>query len=144
MVITTEHLNGKTKQILRRVLIDKHVKVVIDVRWSDKWPEYFREASLKGLLRAIGIHYQRFEVLGNPPKNRNENRDDWRTMKREYLNYIQLHKGALLRLLKLIKSQSKDKVFCIICYCQTRNQQQCHRFWLQEHLEKELEKEKHD
>lgn len=151
--IVTEYLNGRKPADLLKVIRDQHVNYVIDIRFSDYQPEYFRFQALRTYLHTNYLQLDacgneiptiyNFHQLGNPPWNRPPKLTDFEAAKKNYLDYIlnqQLH--VLSQLIGFIGAtdtpSSKNKVFCLICYCPTVDPKLCHRFWLQEVLEKRI------
>jgi len=140
MPIITEYLNTRKVADMNEILIQKEIDVVIDVRWSDWQPEYFRSAQLAHLCKINATEYWQYQTLGNPPTNRPSRANpqfDWKIAKPTYLTRLKTDcavNRAFNDLLTRI-AQKPTQDYCLICYCKTQDPNLCHRFWLQEYLE---------
>lgn len=132
--IITEYLKTRSLMGFISLMRDQHVDTVVDIRFGTRWPVYFRPDNLQNELRKSAIIYLPLHSLGNPSRLRKQAGSDFRLAKKLYLDHIK--NKIELELLKRLISDSDEK-FCFICYCNTTDEQKCHRFWLKEAIENE-------
>lgn len=129
MEVITEYL--KTRKLIDfiQALLDQKVNLVVDVRYSATYPEYFSPKTLREILNKKGIEYFNFQQLGNPPAFRtNKTFVESRTL---YSNFIKNNRMKDVEVLVKNIITFKKKA-CLICYCKTTDPNLCHRFWLLE------------
>jgi len=132
--IETEFLIGKKPMELIQSLKERLVNVVVDIRFWSVFPLYFNPISLRILLTKNNIEYVRFQTLGNPSMLRNQAGNNHELAKELYQNYINSYQKAKDQFLELYKKIRFKKIYCLICYCDTLDPRNCHRFWLREAL----------
>ncbi len=135
MEIETDYLKGRNPEELMKILKEKGVKIVIDVRDSPAYPIYYRPKSFSELCKNNGLEYHYERWLGNPKWNREKNKDNPEEQRRVYLELLTTEKQRS-EAVKNLKNQlqSENKLFCLICMCNATDYMGCHRFWLKEHL----------
>jgi len=135
--IITEYLKTRKPKEFIDILQKQKVNIVFDIRFSDQYPVYYRQAELQELLILHNIDYLRFKYLGNPSWNRPPQKTDWFECKKSYYNQVLQYTLSenQIKAARLIMATKKDAVICLICYCDTLNPELCHRFWLKDVLE---------
>ncbi len=135
MEIDTDYLNGRNPEQLMKILKEKGVKIVVDIRDSPAYPIYYRPKNFGDLCKAHGLEYQYERWLGNPKWNREQNKDNPEEQRRVYLELLASEK-TMIDAIKNLKTQlvSENKLICLICMCNATDYMGCHRFWLKEHL----------
>jgi uncharacterized protein (DUF488 family) len=135
--IITEFINTRKLDDLLKSLKLEKVDMVIDIRWNTyhKSKQGFSPENLKIFLKENDIDYIYIHRLGNPKNFRDKFiRDgftDFKLLKKAYINYV----NGSLTLRSLINLINKDdRKYCLICYCNTLNEEECHRFWLRDFL----------
>lgn len=105
--------------------------VIVEIR---QWPnskKFFEPEDLERLLEMNGMDYIRFKHLGNPFFKRHLKENHLQKAKLEYQNYVLTNEKACQEFEKLYKLFKYRKIYCLICYCQSKD---CHRYWLKELL----------
>lgn len=130
--ILTEYINTRKLDDFLEILKEKRIDMVIDVRWNtlNKSKEGFNPENLRQFLAENGIEYKYIHKLGNPSKFRKET-ENFLKLKEKYIGYIR-DLEDLEKLVKLVNDNKK--VYCFICYCETVDEEKCHRFWLREYI----------
>lgn len=128
--ILTEYINTRKLGDFLEILKEKRIDMIIDIRWNtlNKSKEGFNPKHLRQFLAENRIEYKYIHKLGNPSKFRKETENSLK-LKEKYIEYIK-DLEELEELVKLINNNKK--VYCFICYCNTFNENECHRFWLRE------------
>ncbi len=130
--ILTEYINTRKLDDFLEVLKEKRIDMVIDIRDNtyNKSKQGFNPKNLKQFLAENGIEYKYIHKLGNPSKFRKEIKDLLK-LKEKYIEYIK-NLEELQELVNLVNNNKK--IYCLICYCNTLNESECHRFWLREYI----------
>jgi len=130
--ILTEYINTRKLDDFLEVLKEKRIDMVIDIRFGtyNKTKQGFNPKNLKQFLIENGIEYKHIRKLGNPSEFRKKIKDPLK-LKEKYIDYIK-DLEELDELVKLINNNKK--IYCFICYCNTFNEKECHRFWLREYI----------
>ena len=110
-----------------------NVDILVDVRdRAQSRRPGFSKSALSAALNEAGIEYTHYKVLGDPK----EGRDAARAGKFDLFHKIFMGvmnsteaQGALVEL----KELAKHKIICLMCY--ERDQRECHRKIIAEHLE---------
>lgn len=136
MKIETAYLKGRKPEDLLKVLQEKHVNVVVDVRWWYQYPTYFHPKELNRFLLANKILFAGKQTLGNPSALRHQAGADFVKAKALYLQHLEepSTQASLEFLLEFIRNHPCDWVYCLICYCPTEDPNLCHRFWLRDYI----------
>ena len=135
MEIETDYLKGRNPEQLMKILKDKGVKVVVDVRDNPAYPIYYRPKSLGELCKKHGLEYRYEKMLGNPKWNREQNKDNPEEQRRVYLELLISEKERSETVNNLKKYlESNNKLICLICMCIATGYMGCHRFWLKDQL----------
>lgn len=108
--------------------------LVVDVRQNPYVKTGFRPNELLQALEANEIEYNRFNHLGNPFYKRHLKEKNWLAAKKEYQDYLKSNEKAQQDFNTLFAQFRFRKLICIICYCNTEDPRECHRFWLIEAL----------
>lgn len=150
MQLVTAYLKGRRPSQVLATLQSLAVDVVLDVRRWAIYPVYFSPhpeklrpplIPFKQLLAEHNIEYRYEQLLGNPSIFRKKYGDDWETMKQAYRHYVLETVSAIFdTYIALFKTLWQNKVVCLSCYCPTDDPRYCHRFWLKELFEQNLEK----
>jgi len=136
--ITTEFINSRDMEQFIEIIRGK-ADVIIDIRSNvfNKGLQGFMPKVFKLIMKLIQKEYYRFKELKNPFRN-DFSEAEFQEAKAKYLAYLKTEekaKDALIRLHNLINSKlSTNKIFCLICYCDTEDPLMCHRFWVFEAL----------
>jgi uncharacterized protein (DUF488 family) len=123
------YLTGVKPADYIKTLEEKKIDLVIDVRSWPKNPPYYDPKRMKDLLEIHGFEYIQFQKLGNPPylSKKASNHEE---AKQIYIKYLKNTKPAKKELAELLKLLQKEQNVCFICYCATKDENKCHRFWL--------------
>jgi uncharacterized protein (DUF488 family) len=147
MLIETEYLKGRKEDDFLAAIHAKGVNVVIDVRWWAQYPVYFEPRNLQDLLSKEGIHYLRYQGLGNPSRLRKKAGKNMKLAKKLYLHHVMNTEKSRQQLFGIVtaiiidnqlsEDHSVDghveKRVCFICYCPVDEESDaCHRFWLKQ------------
>lgn len=136
--IRTEYINGRDMDAFINIIKNRigGKIVIVDIRWSTfyKSKQSFSPAKFKNILAANDIGYVRNHTLGNPLKKESLTLDGPAVAKQKYIKYLRNDEKAIEAFNALHKLLRFNKIYCLICYCQTEDPLQCHRFWLKEEL----------
>lgn len=112
------------------------VKVLVDIRdRAQSRRKGFSKSALSEALKASDIEYFHFRELGDPKEGREAARSGkLELFKRIFLEVMETDRARVA--LKEIAKIAKKKRICLMCY--ERNQRECHRKIVSDHLENVL------
>jgi len=134
--IRTTYIKGiKPDQFIKN-LRDLKINVVVDVRFSCRYPSYYVPGKMKHLLEENGIEYLRYRELGNPSNLRKIAGENTILGRKLYKEHVLKQEGSRKQFKELYRQidDHPEKIYCLICYCPTWDLRSCHRFWLRELL----------
>ncbi len=135
-MITTEYLKGRSPESFLKIMKDKGIKWVVDLRDSPAYPIYYRPGSFAASCKAQGIEYSYIKSLGNPKANRTKNASNPHKQRAEYLRLLQEEPDRVKALQDLrVEIKKKAGGVCLVCMCDAQDEMGCHRFWLKKLLE---------
>ncbi len=135
-MIETDYLKGRNSEIFLKIMKEKGISWVIDIRDSPAYPIYYRPGSFAATCKTGGIRYSYMKQLGNPKWIRTTNANNPQKQREEYLRILQ-EEPDRVNALKALQEEVKHVSggICLVCMCDAQDEMGCHRFWLKKLLD---------